>query len=74
MSEITRAALKEHNYCMGIQISALIEALGMHWENQKALMNGKAIPYTDSIFKKLVELNNHVLTHTGIITQWQGME
>lgn len=74
MNKITREALRKHNYCMGMQIASLIEALGMHWENQKAVKEGKLPPYTDRIFKKLLLRDNHILTHKGIISQWQGVE
>jgi hypothetical protein len=73
MSETTRGALREHNYCMGLQIRALIEAIGMHWENQKALGNGKTIPYTKS-FQNLIKSNDYILSHSGILSQWQGVE
>jgi hypothetical protein len=74
MSEITREALREHNYCMGIQIGALIEGLGMQWENQKALQNGESIPYINDDFQRLFESYSHVLTHNGILSQWEGVE
>lgn len=73
MNKITREALREHNYCMGLQIRALIEAIEMHWENQKALENGKTIPYTKS-FQKLIESNDYILSHNGILSQWEGVE
>lgn len=73
MSEITRGALREHNYCMGLQIRALIEALGLHWENQRALQSKKRIPFTIT-FKDLIESYDCVLSHNGILEQWQGVE
>lgn len=72
MDNIAGEALKKHSYLMGLQIAALIEAMAMHWENQKALQEGRTIPYTKS-FKKLIETSDDVLSHKGITSHWQGV-
>lgn len=73
MSEITGEALKEHNYHMGLQIGALIQAMGMHWENQRCLMANQEITYKEIDFFKVSSENSHVLTHNGILGEWKGI-
>lgn len=74
MSEITKEALREHNYCMGLQIGAFIKAMGMHWENQIHSTNGYPIPYRREDFQNIFNENFYVLTHNGIMDQWEGVE
>lgn len=74
MSEITRKALRMHNYCMGLQTNAIITALGMHWENKCNLNEGIPPTFREEDFQKIINENSDVLTENGIIGQWQGVE
>lgn len=69
MSEIKREDLQKFNYLMGLQIGALIQAIGMHWENQ---CYPDDIPYTEKNFKALFDSYSGALTHNGIMYEWQG--
>ena len=53
-------------YVIGMAVGGLIEAMGMHAENQDRLSHGLSIAYTDEAFDK-VRLDNG-LHHNSLMT------
>ena len=67
MNEQLESTLRKHAYCMTMAIQTLVEAMGMHAENQHRLSRGETIAYDHAAFQKLIIDNgchhNAVLTH-----------
>ena len=57
-------------YILGMAIGGLIEAIGMHAENQNRLNRNEPIAYTEEAFQKII--NDRGLHHNAILTNLRG--
>ena len=61
---------RELDYGMAMSVQTLVEALGMHWENEANKQKGIPIRYTQQHFnEKILE---HGVHHNGVLGRWQG--
>ena len=60
------AKMENVAYVFGMAAGGMIQAMGMHAENQDRLQNGNSIAYLADDFDKIVEERG--LHHNGILT------
>ncbi len=53
-------------YIIGMAANALIEAMGMHADNQHRLSRGETIAYDEKAFQELIERTG--IHHNGIVS------
>jgi len=66
---MTNEVAQELDYGINLAIGSLIQALGMHNENQARLANGNAPAYTKSDFDEISDQ----LSHNAVLSRWEGI-
>lgn len=69
---MTTEAMKELDYGLTTAIGALIQALGMHWENERCKLMEQTPSYSEGHFQELIEKNG--LHHNAVLTRWEGIQ
>ena len=60
---------QELDYGISMAVSALIEAMGMHWDNVASEQRGETPPYRGVQFKELID--EYGLHQNAVLTRWK---
>jgi hypothetical protein len=66
-----KSYFKELDYGISIAVMTLVQAMGMHAENQQRIHRGASLAYTEQDFNKLLDKNG--VHHSGVLTRWESL-